>query len=94
MDEGQTLSQFCLTFDRERGGKTAVLVSLAPQLNKAPIEGKKTADVPFLSTLRGKYLILRLSLKGQTAPDLMKTPLRTHTSRATLHYVQLSSLLQ
>lgn len=73
MDEGQTLSQFCLTFDKESGGKTAALLSLGPSFNKAPIEGKKTADTPFLFPLRGKYLTLRLSLKGQTTRNLMET---------------------
>lgn len=73
MDEGQTLSHCCLTFDKESGGKTTALLSLRPSFNKAPIEGKKTADTPFLFPLRGKYLTLRLSLKGQTTRNLTET---------------------
>lgn len=84
MDEGQTLSQFCLTFDKESWGEADALLSLAPLFNKAPIEGKKTADAPFLFTLRGKYLTLRLSLKGQASQNLMETPFRIHTYRAML----------
>jgi len=63
------------TFDKERGETTA-LFSLPPTFNKASIEGRWTADS--LSTLRGKYLALRLSLKGQASPNLLETPFRTH----------------
>ena len=94
VDEGQTLSQFCPTCDKESWGETAALLSLTPPFNKAPIDGRKTADASFLFTLRLKYLTLRLSLKGQASLNLVETPFRIHTFCAILGSVQLSSLLQ
>lgn len=90
----ETLSQFCPTFDKESGGETAALLSPTPPFNKAPIEERKTADAPFLFTLRGRYFTLRPSLKGQAAPNLMETPFRIHTSCVVLGPVQLASQLQ
>lgn len=43
----------------------------AAALNKAVFEERKRAGT-FLFTLRGKYLTLRLSLKGQVTPNLME----------------------
>lgn len=80
---------------RKVEGETAALLFLSlPRSIKLPLREGKQQTRLFFFTLRGKYLTLRLSLKGQASPNLTETPFRTHTSHAILGCVQLSSLLQ
>lgn len=78
MDESQTLSQFCLTFDKGSWGKTAALISLALPFNNAPIESK-LFFLPWGGKYLGKVPPFRLSLKGQAALNLMETPFKIYT---------------
>lgn len=92
-DEGQTLSQFFPWHSiRKVEEKQPPFFLSLPCSIKLPLRGGKQQTRLFFFTLRGKYLTLRLSLKGQASPNLMETPFRIHTSRAILGSVQLSSV--
>lgn len=53
--------------------KVALLFLAA--LNKAAFEKRKTAEMS-LFTLKGRYLTLRLSPKGQVTPNLMENSIK------------------
>lgn len=102
MDENQTVStKKCNPiFDKEKwGGKQPASFRSPPPLNKAPIEWreeKKTADSPFLFHPEGKIPHVEAITEKvkPLSPNLVETPFRIHTSRATLGSGELSSLLQ
>lgn len=83
MEEGQTLSQFSLTFDKEGWGETAGLIS-----HNAPIEGSDFSLRGKAPQKGGSHLVL--SAKGQGALDLMEKSIQARFAYQPLMSVKIT----